>query len=202
MKKSKIIISAATVFCGLLSIPFINQSNQVPEVQAAESLAPKMQTVEYEMLRYKEYDDLKELKKDAQHVILASFVEKQAPIPDGGGGTLYRTENVFHVEKVLKGDKSIAKTNILVNEQGGIVGNKKYVGEGNELFDSGQYMLFLEKITDRSVVPYDIYVVQGVTSGKIKLNGDQVKGFGKDKVRQAVETVSKQDLISAVESLQ
>jgi hypothetical protein len=110
------------------------------------------------------------------------------------------TESTFHVSKVIKGDPTLQDTEIIISETGGIYNGKKYTSEGNELFDQGKYLLFLQKFDDRTVIPYDVYYVEGVTSGKYKLESGKVKGYGEDPVKDKATKLSESQLLQEVEN--
>lgn len=57
-------------------------------------------------------------------------------------------------------------------------------------------MLFLVKFED-----VNSYAVTGVWSGKFKLEGDKVRGFGEDPVRQEAEKFTKKSFHDKVETV-
>lgn len=170
---------------------------QIDSITAPEDevVKPTRKVQHYMLMRYAVADNLEKLKESASYLFVADYVKNKRVYEKSG---LFFTESIFHVGQVLKGDKGLKGAEIVITETGAQIDDKLYVFEGDELFNRGKYLLFLDRSDADDEFPYDQYYVKGVITGKFKLSNGKVKGYGDDDVRKEAEKLKPSALIKAV----
>jgi hypothetical protein len=161
----------------------------------AVTVNTELPTVQYGLSRYQIFENISEIKEAANTVVLADYVSPKRTYTQND---IVFTESVFKVEKVIKGEEGLNKTDIIINETGGVKDGKKYTSEGDELFDKGKYLLFLDKADQEENTPYDVFYVKGVAAGKFKLENGKVKGYGTDPVKNKASKLSESQFLQEV----
>ncbi|MFD2171646.1 hypothetical protein [Tumebacillus lipolyticus] len=197
----KFLVGTAVVAVAIIGVTFITRgslesttgvSKQVLDIQpTTETKSEQKHTTAIELMRYQAYDNLDEL-MESPYVLLVDYKEPKLTYKISG---TVLTEKVFKVSQVLKGEEELKGQEIVITETGGTYNGETLSVAGDEPFGPGKYLVFLSKNPPHEERPYPRYVVQGVFSGKFKIENGKIKGFGEDLVRQEVEKLSEESLI-------
>ncbi|HZU67989.1 MAG TPA: hypothetical protein VFA09_11995 [Ktedonobacteraceae bacterium] len=114
------------------------------------------------------YQDLKSLKHDSDVAVSGTIMGISKTIPSP---SLVMTDFTFQIQKILwDPHKRINSTSIIVQQEGGVTNNTRYVAEDDPLFQVGEEaVLFLHEFS-----PGNYYVVGGPT-GRFLIRGEVVK---------------------------
>lgn len=171
-------------------------------------VATEMPVVEYHYSLDREYSSLKELKENSKFIIVADHVDRAPARMDGG---MVETFHKFYVRKVIKGSQDILNTDITINQTGGFYEGKKYVGEGDTLFEDAQYLLYLQmqdNIYFRTAIGSGMYKLDNLKVTQLKSNAsfdakapylkNKISAFGGMKVRKQAENMTGEELLNEV----
>ncbi|MFD2169780.1 hypothetical protein [Tumebacillus lipolyticus] len=154
MKKSAIGVLVIVLCLGGLGVGYYFINREVATVEVVTSQA-----------NYKVYENLSELEKDSDAIVLVKFTGERENYEVKQGDVLVDTlsKSTIDVKKAYVGDLKEGKTTVF--EQGAIKSGKYHNVEGYKLMDEkGEYILFLRKNKDM-----DTYSMVGMHQGKYDL---------------------------------